>query len=186
MSQIKSFPSSPVLLDHPWYFYHHIENILIYGNYPNKLDSSMVIDRTIIITESSYNNYMDNVKKIQDYDPVRCIEIIPQYEINKSNDKWYITLLKGKKIYAFEELKDLTTEEVVEYFSLVDVKQVIVKDKKTTDTMYTLIAKFAKPVPDNEKVNFDGFLQSVLASDDMKIKIRNSQLDENKQIIIKN
>jgi hypothetical protein len=89
----------------------------------DKLTANMVRENTSILTKSCYNTHINYLKGV--FDPLYCIEVPPYYQIQSQNNKWFIILIKNNKVYTFEELKDMTTEDVLEYFSLVDIKEVV-------------------------------------------------------------
>ena len=96
---------------------------------PNKLTHEMVKEHTSIFTVEDCEDYNNAIQELPNYDPATWKGVAPYYQIiSKPDELWDIISISTieKEVYRFEPLSDITVEEVVDFFSGLNIKEVIV------------------------------------------------------------
>jgi len=96
---------------------------------PNKLTHEMVKEHTSIFTVEDVEDYNDAIKELRGYDPATWIGVAPYYQIiSKPNALWDVVSICtiAKEIYRYETLTDISADSVVDFFSGLNIKEVIV------------------------------------------------------------
>jgi hypothetical protein len=96
---------------------------------PNKLTHDMVKEHTSIFTVEDCEDYNNSIQELPNYDPVTWKGVAPYYQIiSKPDGLWDVISVISitEEVCRFGPLMDITAEEVVDFFSHLNIKEVIV------------------------------------------------------------
>ena len=89
----------------------------------------MIKENTSVFTVGHSEYYYKRVKEIPTYNPDTWKGIPPYFQVVPSSDNLWslINVFRDQKlVYDYPELKNMTTEQVMMFFSVMDIKHVVV------------------------------------------------------------
>ena len=95
---------------------------------PTKVTPELVKEHTSVFAVADYDDYMQTVQTFPNYNPETWKGVPPYYQVlSKPEGLWDIISIFGdeKRIIKFDQLVDMTTDSVVDFFSGIDIKEVI-------------------------------------------------------------